>query len=302
MTTPTRLNRLIEMFEAGVAPVGAFAFNLTTRSAAALSTSPLDFLIVDLEHSSSSFEHLEVYLLALTDKRRILEKRNLQPDVVPLVRLPSYGWERIQYLIKQALDLGVFGIVVPCVNTAADAECAVRAMRFAHAPEAADYRPQGERGVGFPFAARYWGLPEADYGQRADLWPLDRQGELLLWCMVETQAGLSNCREIARTPGVSGILIGPSDLSFSLEGRKGGEMARRKFPEILQICRQEGVRCGLVSPAAETQLRLEEGFDFLAVGVDTGMPAPLVQATEAARQFRLLHKARRAPRQQDPTT
>jgi 4-hydroxy-2-oxoheptanedioate aldolase len=283
---PTRLNRLIQMFEAGVAPVGIFVFNLATRSAAALASSALDFVIVDLEHTPSGLERLETYLLALTDTRRIFEQRTLQPAVMPLVRLPAYGRERNQYLIKIALDLGVFGVVAPCVECAEEAASSVRAMRFAQAPGAPDFHPEGVRGVGFPWAARYWGLPEPEYGERADLWPLDPRGELLLWCMVETRAGFEHCREIARTPGVGGILIGPSDLSFSLEGRKGGSAAQAMLPEILDICREERVLCGLVAPAADTQRRLEEGFQFLAVGVDSGVPAPVANALAAAHSLR----------------
>lgn len=282
MEESVRLNRLIEMFEAGTAPIGIFAFNPTLRSAAALASSPLDFVILDLEHTPFGMEHLETYLLSLTDKARILAKGNLQPDVVPLVRLPSYGWERLQYVMKQALDLGVFGVVAPSINDAEQALIAVQGMRFAQVPGVADFAPEGKRGVGYPWAARYWGLPDPEYASRADLWPLDPNGELLLWCMVETKEGLENCRAIARTPGVSGILIGPSDLSMSLDGRKSGPSVQDALKSILSICKEEGVPCGLAVSAADAGKYMGSGYDFLVAGVDTGLTAAVEQALETA--------------------
>ncbi|MHB1022207.1 MAG: HpcH/HpaI aldolase family protein [Acidobacteriaceae bacterium] len=280
------MNRLIEMFEAGTAPIGIFAFNPLFRSAVALASSPIDFVILDLEHTPFGMEHLETYLLSLTDKARILEKGNLQPDVVPLVRLPSYGWERLHYMMKQALDLGVFGVVAPCINNADEALSAVQGMRFAQAPGANDFAPEGKRGVGYPWAARYWGLPGPEYAARADLWPLDPNGELLLWCMIESKEGLENCRAIARTPGVSGILIGPSDLSMSLEGRKGGTAVHEALSTILTICKEENVPCGLAVSSADAAAYLNAGYDFLVAGVDSGLPTAVEQAVQTARAQR----------------
>ncbi len=280
MQKRVRLNRIIEMFESGDTPVGIFTFNATMRSAAALASAPLDFIILDLEHTPFGVESLELFLLSLTDKARILEKGNLQPDVIPLVRLPSYGSERLQYLMKQALDLGVFGVVAPTINTADEALNAVVGMRFAQVPGRADFLPEGRRGVGYPWAARYWGLSGPEYAARADLWPLDPEGELLLWCMIETREGVENCRAIARTPGVGGILLGPSDLSMSLEGRKGGNAVHEALATVRAICKQEGVPCGLAASAADALNYLDAGFDFLVAGVDTGLPGPVEQALQ----------------------
>lgn len=281
-----RLNRLIEMFESGIAPLGIFAFNPTLRSAAAVASSGLDFVILDLEHTPFGIECLETYLLSLTDKARILEKGNLQPDVVPLVRLPSYGTERLQYLMKQVLDVGVFGVVMPAINNVEEALAAVQGMRFAQVPGVDDFAPEGKRGVGYPWAARYWGLTGPEYEIRADLWPLDPKGELLLWCMVETKEGMENCRAIARTPGVSGILIGPSDLSMSLEGRKRGSKLQEALATILGVCKEERVPCGVAVSGAEALSYLNAGYDFLVAGVDTGLPAAVEAALQAVKAER----------------
>ena len=78
---PERLNRVISLHEAKTPALGVFASNISTRAGAAMSSAPLDFVIIDLEHSPYDPTRLESYLLAMVDKRRILEKRTLQPAV-----------------------------------------------------------------------------------------------------------------------------------------------------------------------------------------------------------------------------
>jgi 4-hydroxy-2-oxoheptanedioate aldolase len=277
---------LIELVEQDRPAIGIFAFTVDTRAACYVASSGLDFVVVDLEHTPYDTKSLETYLLAMIDKRRIVEKGNLQPDVVPLVRLPANGRERVQYMAKQVLDLGVFGIVVPHVDCPEDALAAVKAIRFAHAATDANPELQGQRGVGFPWAARYWGIGEAEYGQRADLWPLDPSGELVLFCMIETLEGVRNCEAIARTPGVSGILIGASDLSFCLEGFKHGPKVQEVIQEVLSICQRVDMPCGIVSPEELIVDRLEQGFKILVVGTDAGLPATVTRGIKLVKDFK----------------
>ncbi len=289
MSTPhkkPRLNRLVELFEQDRPAVGIFAFTIDTRAACYVASSGLDFVVVDLEHTPYDTKSLETYLLGMIDKRRIIEKGNLQPDVVPLVRLPANGRERVQYMAKQVLDLGVFGIVLPHVDNAEDALAAVKAIRFAHAANDPNPELQGQRGVGFPWAARYWGIEEPEYGQRADLWPLDPSGELVLFCMIETLEGVKNCEAIAKTPGVSGILIGASDLSFCLEGFKHGPKVQEVIRGVLAICQAANMPCGIVSPEELIVERLEQGFKILVVGTDAGLPATVTRGVQLVKEFK----------------
>src|SRR5438128_2310256 len=76
--------------------------------------------------------------------------------------------------------------------------------------------PAGIRGWGPSAAARYWGLTNAEYAQRADVWPLNPDGELLAIAIIESREGVKNVEEILRVPGLGGVLIGPADLSLSL--------------------------------------------------------------------------------------
>lgn len=281
-----RLNRVIELLKKGEPALGIFSSNLSPRTGASLASSKLDFVIIDLEHSPYDVSRLEAYLLGMTDKRQIIQKGNLQPNVVPLVRVPSAGREQLLFVIKQVLDLGVFGLVVPHIDTAEDALAAVRASRFGQLRTDGDYNPPGERGIGYGWPARMWGLSGSEYAQRADVWPLDPKGELLLWLMIETHAAVKNCRAIAQTPGVSGLFIGPSDLAYSMGLPMGHPQVEEAIQSVLKIAKETGVPCGTLTSGKGVQERLQQGFDFLAVGGDSGISAGVQEGLKLGEAFR----------------
>jgi 4-hydroxy-2-oxoheptanedioate aldolase len=282
-TAPKRLNKVIEMFEQNrQAPLGIFSFNLTARTGAALASSPLDFVIVDLEHTPYDPSRLESYLLGMLDRKQIATG-GPQPPVTPIVRLPANGREHVEYLIKQVLDLGAFGIVVPHVGNRDDALAAVRAMRYPQRAGARDMSPEGRRGVGYGWAARYWGLTGAAYAERADLWPLDPNGELLLWCMIESREGVEHADEIVSTPGVSGIFLGPSDLSASLGVAEDDPRLEAAIGRVLAACRKHNVPCGTLTSGQSVAARLKQGFRFMAVGADSGISAGVQRSLEIGR-------------------
>ena len=113
-----RVNKLIELFENGEPGFGVLSFDYSLNNARSLATSGLDFVFIDMEHAPFDVERLREFLLGMTNKRSILEKGNLQPDVVPFVRIPAAGGaEELISQAKQVLDVGVFGIFFPAVHT-----------------------------------------------------------------------------------------------------------------------------------------------------------------------------------------
>lgn len=281
-----RLNRYIELMEAKKPAFGVFSSIVSPRNGAAMAGSGLDFVIVDLEHSPFDPTRLEGYLLGMVNKAEILKKGNLQPGVVPFVRVPAAGREQLQFVIKQVLDLGPMGIVVPHVDTAEDAHAMVQACRFPQLKGVPDYEPVGKRGIGYGWAARYWGLSGTEYAERADVWPLDPQGELALWLMIETKEAVDNCLEIARTPGVGGLFIGPSDLAFSLGVPLGDPAVEEAIEKIAAVSQQTGVPLGTLCGAGEVEKRLAQGFRFLAVGGDAGPSGSVREAVTIGRKFK----------------
>lgn len=287
-----RLNRAIEKLEKKQPVFGVFSSNVSPRTGASIAGSNLDFVIIDLEHSPYDVTRLEGYLLGMVDKRQILQKGNLQPNVVPLVRIPSAGREQLLFVVKQVLDLGVFGLVVPHIDTAADALAAVRATRFPQMREAPDFQPEGLRGIGYGWPARYWGLTGGEYAQRADVWPLDPQGELLLWLMIETKASIENIDAIARTPGVSGLFVGPSDLAFSMGLPFNHAEVEAAIEKVVRAGKAAGVPVGTLTSGAGVTRRLEQGFDFLAVGSDGGLSGGVQEALKAGAEFQKKQRGR----------
>jgi 4-hydroxy-2-oxoheptanedioate aldolase len=279
-----RLNRVVELMEKGEPALGIFSFDLSPRTGAWIASSKLDFVVVDLEHSPYDMSRLEAYMLATVDKRQILQKGSLQPNVVPIVRIPTPGREHLLSVIKQVLDLGPMGILVPQVENAEDARAAVRACRYPQPKGSAHFEPAGLRGVGYSWAARQWGLPGSEYVQKADLWPLNPKGELLLWLMIETRQAVENIREIVTVPGISGLFIGPSDLSFALGVPPGSPEVEDAMAKVLAVCREAKIPCGTFD--SQVKKRLQQGFQFVAVGADAGISAGVQESLKQGEGFR----------------
>ncbi len=280
-----RINRYVELMETGKPAFGIFSSNVSTRTGASIASSGLDFVIIDLEHSPFDPTRLEGYLLGMLNKAEIA-KNGLSTRTVPFVRVPAAGREQLQFIIKQVLDLGPMGIVVPHVDTAEDARAMVQASRFPQLKGVADYEPAGKRGIGYGWAARYWGLSGSDYAERADLWPLDPKGELVLWVMIETDDAVKNCREIALTPGIGGLFIGPSDLAFSMGVPLGDPAVEVAIEKVAAIAKETGVPLGTLCSGREVEKRLSQGFRFLAVGGDGGLSGGVQEAVKIGRSYK----------------
>lgn len=280
------LNRTIETIADGKPAFGIFSGDFSLANARALATSDLDFIFIDMEHSPYDLETLQEFLLGMTNKERVLEKGNLQMDVTPLVRIPMNGRENLQWLVKQVLDVGAFGIVFPYVETREETENAVSSMRYPQRRGDAAMEPAGTRGASPGIARWFWGA--SDYFDRADVWPLDPRGDLLAVIQIESKKAVENIEEIAAVPGVGAIFIGPSDLSISY-----GVPGQREHPEVaagmkkvLDVCKRRNIPCGLTTGADSVEQYLEEGYSFVTVGYwnDAGISGGVAEALEIGRR------------------
>ena len=272
-----RLNKVISQMEEGRPALGVLSFDYSLTNARALSSSDLDFVIIDMEHSPFDVERLREFLLGMTNKRRILEKQSLQPDVVPFVRIPKIGRENFLSQVKQVLDVGAFGVMFPSVDNVEEARLAVTAMRYPQLSGSPDLTPLGLRGRNPSNAAWYWGV--ANYQRIADTWPLDRDGELLSIIQIETPEGVANSSEIVLVPGVGAIFIGPSDLSAAMgfESPNAPEV-ETAIQTVLAACLASGVPCAITTGPNDVVARLEQGFRIVTVGVDYGISASTSEA------------------------
>jgi 4-hydroxy-2-oxoheptanedioate aldolase len=188
-----------------------------------------------------------------------------RPKLTPIVRIPLEGDEVFKSTIKQVLDQGVMGVIVPHVRTAAEATRIVEAMRYPPQRGAKYPQPAGIRGWGPTRAARYWGLTPPEYAQRADVWPLNPDGELLAIAMIESRTAVNNIDAILKVPGLGGILIGPADLSLSLGvGNPGGNPSAAEVEvataTVAKACAaQKAVTCGTFE-SPNPPARIAQGF------------------------------------------
>lgn len=259
-----RLNRTIETLERGLPVFGIFTGNFSLQNARALATSELDFIFIDMEHAPFDMETLRAFLLGMLNPRRIAEKGNTQMDVTPLVRIPMNGRENLEFLVKQVLDMGAYGVVFPFIDTREEAMNAVRSMRYPQPRNSPIRLPAGNRGSSPAIASWFWGVP--DYSARADLWPHNPRGELLAVLQIESPLGVQNIEEIITVPGVGAIFIGPADLALSYGLPGGHPEVEEGIATVLAACKRHRVPCGLTTSSANVEARLAQGFDFVTVG------------------------------------
>jgi len=279
-----RMNRAIETLEAGHPVFGLFTENLSLANARALATSQLDFLFLDMEHSPFDMERLRTFLLGMQDVRTVAAQGHPQMRVTPIVRVPMNGREPMQWAIKQVLDMGAFGIMVPFVDTREEALAVIQAMRYPQPRGSSILEPLGQRGSSPGIASWLWGVP--DYGQRADTWPLNPRGDLLAVLQIESPLGVENIEEIITVPGVGAIFIGPADLAlqYGVPGSHSEVVAA--IDRVLAACLRHNVPCGITTNASNVEARLAEGFRFVTVGYwgDAGIGAGTANALDVARR------------------
>ena len=261
-----RLNGVIGALAAGQVAITTFISPPTIDNAIAASGAPYDGVIFEAEHNPYDIKELRDGLQYLLNRRQILDRGSIAPEVTPLVRLPCNGSEMNQWLAKQALDIGAYGVVWPRISTVEEAYNAVAACRYPRPKTAQSYEPAGLRGDYPAYAARYWGLPQQEYYGRADVWPLNAEGEILVVIMCEDVTGIDNLPRILKeVPGIGVVLSGEGDLSQNLGYPRQPDHPAviEGMTAILRICKEHGVPCG--RPRVDeknAQKAIEAGFNY----------------------------------------
>lgn len=257
MQTPR--NTFRDALQTGQAQIGLWIGLADANAAELLAGTGFDWVLLDGEHAPN-------------DPRVVLEQlRAVAPyPVNPVVR-PVQGEVA---LVKQYLDIGAQTLLVPMIDTAEQARCMVRAMR---------YPPEGIRGMGAALAraSRWNQIP--DYVHAAN-------AQMCLLVQAETVTAIRNLQEIAQVDGVDGVFFGPVDLSASMgfPGQAGHPEVQRVILDGIATVRAAGKAAGILATDPRLAQRyLDAGALFVAVGVDTSL---LVHAaSQLIRQFRPAH-------------
>jgi len=278
------LNKIISKLERGNIVSGIWVSSLHPSNAAgivlqngfpkneeSLTRPMIDFIIIDMEHGPFDMVELRNFLLALNSKREVYIKGNLQPNIATLVRIAAEGNESVHSMIKQVLDVGAHGVVVPHIRTAAEAEKVVSACRYCQPKSSQIKEPEGTRGAGPMFCSYLWGLTREEYVKRADVWPLNPYGDIFAVIMIEDEEGVKNINNILNVKGIGAVLFGPYDFSFS-SGHYG-----RDHPEVMENLKKVKDACdrnnlpliGFCN-SDNIQDKIDEKYNILLIGSDVG--------------------------------
>ena len=282
MADSPRLNGVIAALAAGQPAFTASSTSAVPSAIAYSTNTGYDGIVFEMEHNAWDSLALRDCLQYMLNRGQIAKSGSLAPAVTPMVRVPPNGNEMAQWQAKQALDLGVYGVVWPHVSSVEEAYNAVAACRYPRMSDAPLYEPAGIRGDGPTSATRYWGLGQQDYYKKADVWPLAPDGEVLVILMIEDTKGIANLSDILKNvPGIGAVLIGEGDLSQELGYPRQYEhkVVLEAMAEIVNTCKENNVAVGHPHVnAGNVERILDEGYTFLMAapvrstpGLDKGL-------------------------------
>jgi 4-hydroxy-2-oxoheptanedioate aldolase len=211
-----------------------------------------DSVTIDIQHGALDYSSVLPMFQAMRGS-----------GVVPMARVP---W-REPGIIMKALDAGAMGIICPMINSGAEAAEFVSYMR---------YPPHGQRSFGPTRAAIAYG----GYSTAAN-------DEVLAFAMIETQSGMDNLEDIAATPGLDGIYIGPADLTLGTQNGRLAPGFDREEPEMIEmirhiqsVCHKNSIKAALHCGTPEYAARaIGWGFNLTTVSGDSRLLASAAQSS-----------------------
>ena len=274
----TRINRAIDLLAQGQ-PIyytgshegteGSFAQGVKDAQTWA------DYISYDMEHAPFDVKGLAEYMRGLAQGG---PTRSGHRTPAVIVNVPVNGTDEQTvranaWMFQQVLATGVHGILLCHADEPGAVRAFVEAVRFpSHG---------GRRGVhGNPMAAQIWGISPDEYAEKADVWPLNPNGELLLGLKLEDKYALENADANARVPGIGFAEWGPGDMAFSLGVHNGpGAM-----PATLQAARAKVFAATKSSKIFFlTSVTADNVIDMIKEGVMIG--AATEKAAELGRQY-----------------
>jgi len=223
-------------------PLGTWLMSGAVSTAEAMGRAGFDWLLVDLEHVPVDARDALGLLQAIAGTNACCVVRLAANDAV---------------LFKRALDMGAQTVMVPFVDDAKAARCAV-----SHAK----YPPLGTRGFAAVHRASGYGTAP-DYARRAN-------DSVFLIMQLETPAAIDALEDIATVPGVDALFLGPGDLSANMGhiGNINHPDVQAAIANVAQRCRAIGKPCGIVGPTPEMVTHcITLGYSFVAIASDMGM-------------------------------
>jgi 2-dehydro-3-deoxyglucarate aldolase/4-hydroxy-2-oxoheptanedioate aldolase len=246
------MNRIFrQRLEKGDALIGTILSLPATEVAEIMSLAGLDWLFVDMEHTALDFQTVQ----------QILQAVDSRTPCIVRVPSPHEAW------FKKCLDMGATGIMVPQVNSAEEAEQAVKACK---------YPPLGDRSVGISRAHGY-GMAFNEYMEIAD--------EVAIIVQIEHIDAVNEIEAIIEVPGVDALFIGPYDLSASLgkTGRFDDPEVKEAISRVQDRALEAHMPLGIFGAnVAAVESSVELGYRLIAVGLDALLLSDAARAIVSA--------------------
>lgn len=222
--TPKRINKCIELLEAGQ-PI--YYINATGgyEKGKELSKTWADYIMYNMEHNPLDFNSLKEFMRGLVDGGPTPSGHRTPTVIVslPLLGLNAEVVEAGAWMYQQALAQGVHGVELARARDPEAIKKLIKAIRYPIHQQKSEIIGEGLRGYGsHNFAAWVWGVDDTTYFKKADVWPLNPDGEIMVGVKIEDTTALRNCSETLKLPGICFAEHGPRDMGLIygyLEGR-----------------------------------------------------------------------------------
>ncbi len=247
--TPKRINKCIELLESGQ-PIYYAAGYGGYEEGKKMANTWADYIIYNMEHNPLDFRLLREFMQGLLDGGPTPSGHRTPTVIcsVPVLGLDEETIKAGSWMIQQSLAQGVHGLHLIRAREPEAIRYYVRSARYPIHKQAIDTLGEGLRGYGSHlFASKIWGITPEEYLKKADVWPLNPEGELLLGIKIEDRHALENTEESVAVPGIAFAEHGPRDMGLSygyLEGRADPPvppLVNAAGQRVLSACKKNGV-------------------------------------------------------------
>ena len=235
-----RVNKVIELLEQRQPAYFEFVDSVTAdeyEGGRALAKTWADYIAYDMEHSAFDIRGLTQFMRGLVDGGPTRSGHRTPAVIVtlPIDGTDAHAVRANGWMIKQTLAAGVHGLLLCHAEAAEAVRAFVEAARYSFITGAGANLGAGRRGHGGQVrAAEIWGIPVAEYFDRADPWPLNPRGELLLGIKIENTRALTSVERTTRVPGIAFAEWGPGDMGMSMGYP---DQHDEPYPEKMQAAR-----------------------------------------------------------------
>ena len=256
------LNPVMAKLAEGKTVFGLITGDLSFTNARETARAPVDFVYADLEHNPLDFPALNMFLLGMTDNGAVLKKGNLQPNVALFARFPPEA-DQSQWVVKQALDIGLMGVIFNGVDSKEQALLAVRSMRYPQLKGSSTWSPPASAGTGPP-ARRGSGVLSAA-GVRTPRRPLAAQSRRRSAGHDHDRVGgrveaPRRDRFGSRRRGACFSALAPTCRVRSAFAQNAPEV-EAGFQQVLAACKAHNVPCAITADSANDVVRrVREGL------------------------------------------